>query len=417
MAHPLPLPQFPQLQTPRPLPSERFVYATPAPHSQSREPGRMQPSHEHTQDNKVNAPTHDSLGVIHEFAEPVRQTTSSVSVSAELVLAETQASQFDRITFAMEQRLLQLESALQQANKQNADLQYQQSYYMSHSHPGSESPDHNMAKYIAKPDGFDGDIKTIDVWIFQMRNYLLLSKIPPSAHVQTAGTYLHGAAGQWFTYLSVDDRHQLVSFEAFASMLLTNFRPIDLTADARIRLAKITQTGSVNSFNNLFSSIVQRLPTMDMDEKIYSYRTKLKLELQERLILQEFTDVGSLMKAAVRVETLLQTIRAQQTQSQTNRPPNQFGKHKQSTSVAVHHLQTDEPGSSSEEEEGTSVSLNFIAPPKMTPEIRQHCITNNLCFRCRSSGHSSRTCPQFQSSNRNGNSFKPSTAISKKNFD
>jgi hypothetical protein len=85
--------------------------------------------------------------------------------------------------------------------------------------------------------------------------------------------------------------------------------------------------------------------------------------------------------------------------------------------ATVNHLHADEPGSGSDEEGGNqthNVALNAVTVPKMTPEIRQHCITNRLCFRCRTAGHSSSSCPRFASSNR---TMKPSSEIQKKDFD
>jgi hypothetical protein len=120
-----------------------------------------------------------------------------------------------------------------------------------------------------------------------------------------AATYLKGPAAQWYNTLPVSDRSTLVDFESFAKLLLTRFRPLDVVGQARRRLAKLLQTGSVESFNQAFMQLMQLIPTMNEEERIESYRSKLKFELKKQLVTQEYHRLADIMNVALRTDALL----------------------------------------------------------------------------------------------------------------
>jgi hypothetical protein len=342
----------------------------------------------------------------------------------------------------MQQRMEQLEQSLQQSNMRASQLEYQQSYYLN---PGShtsvnnvsQQQINNLSKIISKPENFNGNTNTLDLFIFSMRNYLLLSNVPPHLHVQTAGTFLTGNAGVWFAYLTPMERSTLTTFDQLATLLTNYFSPLDQQAEARRKLASIKQTSNVNAFNNIFNQTVQRLPNMEMQEKIEQYRRKLNHALQVHLALTEYTTLNEIMKAAVRIESLLYS-RTQQTEqvrtpysSSTSNPfrrPNSFhtsANKSQPNAVAAHHVQMEEQPGSDDDDINKEHNINFTqANPnsspntisKLTPEARQHCIENKLCFRCRKSGHNKFHCPLNSSNRQQNSSFQPTQQPSKPSF-
>jgi len=60
---------------------------------------------------------------------------------------------------------------------------------------------------------------------------------------------------------------------------------------------------------------------------------------------------------------------------------------------------------------GTKSEDWIACKPKLTPESREYCRKNRLCFRCRRGGHLSINCPTFTNS---FNSIRPSGPVSKK---
>ena len=331
---------------------------------------------------------------------------------------------YDQRIMQMEYELQQTQKALHEANLHRAQLECQQAYMLnpqqqfqnnfSNQQLNSNVRASDISKLLSRPKLFDGDSRKIDEWIFSMRNFLHLSCTPPELQVPIAGGYLESAALQWLTHLRVQERANLTSFEKLAALLLQQFRPLDYEADAWSRLSKLTQTGSLSSFNTLFDSITQRLPKLDPSECVRHYREKLKFDLQRQLAGYEYDNIIGIQKAAIRFEALLKINLPRSAplhQRSFPRPSN-------TTPIAatVHNVNVSnnvQEDNYEIESEEMNVQLNFVSVPKMTAEIREHCRRNKLCFRCRTAGHLSSACTKFTSSNR---TMKPSNPISKKNF-
>jgi hypothetical protein len=299
-------------------------------------------------------------------------------------------------------------------------LEFQQSYFLNNTQ--ATNTNIKLSSIISKPESFSGNVNTLDTFIFSMRNYLLLSNVPPQLHVQTAGTFLTGTAGTWFAYLTPAERNSLTTFDQLATLLTNYFSPLDQQAEARRKLTSIRQTSSVNAFNNIFNQTVQRLPHMEMAEKIEQYRMKLHDNLQVQLALNEYTSLADIMKAAVRIDALLFARKPKSTgafpfnprQQYSNRKPfaNTNASASNSQAVAAHAVQLeDQPGSDDDEHH---VNYTQAAPlPKLTEETKKYCRENKLCFRCRQPGHSAWQCKPSRSS---ASSYQPSPAPSKPHF-
>lgn len=285
-------------------------------------------------------------------------------------------------------------------------------------------------KNIAKPDSFTGDMKSDpDTWIAQMRNYLLLTGVPPQLQSQFAGTYLKSQAATWYNTLPLDERIKLIDFESLAKMILVRFRPLDVVGQARRQLAKLTQTGSVHTFNQLFMQLMQLIPTMEKDERINSYRTKLKYELQKHLVTQEYTELSDIMNVALRTDALFYEYNSGGQRSNQysgrggkqhyngNKYRSESTSHPSST-ISVNNVKIDLQQPTNEHtdtNESQSVSLNYTAPTPMDEAERQRCREQRLCFRCRQPGHRSSNCTIFTSTSSN-NRLRPSAELSSKKY-
>ena len=325
--------------------------------------------------------------------------------------------QFDFYALEMQNKNAALHEQLEQMSQQVAQLQYEAAYHRYHANNNPSG--YNIIKNISKPESFSGtgDIKDDpDTWIAQMRNYLLLSGTPPVVQAQVAATYLKGAAAQWYKTLSVVDRGQLTGFEALAAKLLTRFRPLDIIAQARNKLSRLQQTGSVEKFNQEFQKLMSLIPTMNEEERIDSYRRKLKYNLQLQLVTQEYHKLSDIMNVALRTDALLFENHMKTLRNNNNN--NTFRKpfdHSKARSVPVNNITAASPETKdpdqNQEPASYAATLNYIAP--MTDAERQRCREQRLCFRCRRPGHISTNCPTFTTS-KCPSSFKPSVPISKK---
>ena len=452
-----PVPLFPTLATPKPLPHTRTqplpaFPPLPALDEEFKEfdsytvidiPATTTPSPPiATTSTITSAPPGltPTIATIHSHITNTSSTNESTEPSPVLNTAsiellqrqvQLQQQQYDQQNLYLQQQVEQMKQALEATQQRNSQLEYQQSYYLNSHVPISNQQATNLSKIISQPEKFSGNTTTLDTWIFSMQNYLMLANVPPQLHVQIAGTYLTGAAATWFAYLAASERETLHSFASLAQLITIYFCPLDQAADARKKLATIKQTGSVSSFNNIFNATVQRLPAMVMEEKIETYRRKLVHELQVHLALTEYTNLIDIMKAAIRIETLLQS--RLDTKPRSSFPPAQAQRRtpwnstpQNNQTVAVHHIQTEEqPGSDDENSVGGTdpeFAINYTGTgtsngnrlSKLTPAARQHCIDNRLCFRCRKPGHSSRNCTSNKSGNKTN--YVPPTQPSKPSF-
>jgi len=346
--------------------------------------------------------------------------------------ATQRQQQYDYHMINMQNQNAALQAQLQQTQEQLAHIQYQQSFqYNQQQQPQQMTSNsyHSIMKNIAKPDSFTGDMKADpDTWIAQMRNYLALTGVPLNLQSQFAGTYLKQQAATWYNTLPLDQRCQLVDFESMAKMILVRFRPLDVVGHARRQLAKLTQTGSVSTFNQLFMNIMQLIPTMNEDEKIHSYRTKLKFELQKQLITQKYHSLADIMNVALSTDALFyeHNMASQRTGNNTfggNRNGSKFngGKFRSdqqsngSTTVSVNNVKLDQQESLYDDnmhndDQSQNVTLNYAAPTPMNDAERQRCREQRLCFRCRQPGHRSSNCTIFTSSSRSAG-LRPSAEL------
>lgn len=333
---------------------------------------------------------------------------------------EHQRREFDQRMLQMQNEKNVLQQQVQLMNQQLAQLQYQQALYQYHGDDQNNNS-YNISKHISKPDSFNGDTKSdVDTWIAQMRHYLLLTGTPSNMQSHVASTYLKSTAAQWYNTLPVMERAQITNFETLAQSILNRFRPLDIVSQARRKLAKLHQTGSVESFNQAFMQLMSLIPTMNEEERINMYRYKLKFELQKQLVTQEYTSLSAIMNVALRTDSLLfehNMIKPSNTRPQYR--PNTF-KHRTENNNAtaaaaqLNNIKIDQPDASTEHEQDQptgNINLNYVGIRPLDEAERQRCREQGLCFRCRKPGHRSAQC---QGAPRPA--LKPSADISSKKY-
>ena len=365
-------------------------------------------------------PIHETQVETHTEQPSSNSDNDSNTSDTDPDVPDDRQRQFDFHVIQLQNEKLALQHQLQEMNQRVAELQYQQAFYAHHNAaPGMSN--FNVSKHIGRPEQFSGESKSDpDTWIAQMRNFLLLTGTPPNIQSQVAGTYLKGAAAQWYNTLPVSDRAKLINFEALAQAILGRFRPLDIVAQARRKLAKLFQTGSVDSFNQQFMALMSLIPTMYEEERVNTYRTKLKRELQVHLVTQEYHQLADIMNVALRTDALLYENNMI---GQRGRETYRSGKYRSGSGtnqavVPVNHVKVDETDHTSEISNPVSsveTSLNFVAPSPLTDAERQRCRELGLCFRCRQKGHRSANCTAFPP-NPNHQRLKPSTDISSKKW-
>jgi retrotransposon gag protein len=170
---------------------------------------------------------------------------------------------FGAIMAQMQQKILDLEQQIPQRST-------------SSSTPASAS---FAAPKPNKPPSFAGKRnESIETWIKQVERYFRLTHIHPDDQVEWAAYYLTEGAASWFEV----ENHRAetigvpLSWDTLAMGLRKRFKPINADDNARERLNRLKQTGSVATYSHAFRLLMQDLPDMHEKDALYAYKKGLK---------------------------------------------------------------------------------------------------------------------------------------------
>jgi hypothetical protein len=437
-----PAPSTSMFQTPRParLPLSAFVhpdhFIRQSPVGiETIEENDVVSDHEDVNDNSnsehtTNPNTNDIVN-IQSVTSDSHQQQNQPTANAPSVNLE----QMNQYIFQIEQQKNMLELQLKQQHQEIANLKYQQAWhYHQQNQQPSGSIHQQLFKSLSKPDVFRGNAgDDLDAWLAQIINYIRLTGIPLNMAAQFASTYLKDAAWTWFSSLTAEQSLAIVDLDSFVSAITKRFKPLDNQHLARIKLQSLVQSGSVAKYNELFNSLMQQLPKMDVEDRKFQYMDKLKDNIQTALAatVQPDHSLHAIQLMALKLDSTLFHQRKPLTIRRTSGPVSNTPSSWSNKPIAANVISTnvntpcankpntsnDANGQENEDFNDSVAHVNnmngfnsFV--PKLTPEIREQCRKHRLCFRCRKPGHLSINCPTFNGSS--FNSFHPSAPISKK---
>jgi hypothetical protein len=130
-----------------------------------------------------------------------------------------------------------------------------------------------------KPPPFAGKRnESIETWIKQVERYFRLTHIHANDQVEWAAYYLTEGAASWFEVENA--RAETVShpltWTSLTAGLRKRFKPINADDNARERLSRLKQTGSVAAYSHAFRLIMQDLPDMHEKDALHAYKKGLK---------------------------------------------------------------------------------------------------------------------------------------------
>src|SRR3954468_7713202 len=235
---------------------------------------------------------------------------------------------------------------------------------------------------VKQPDTFDGRKIPVELWIFQIKQYILATKNENQEQVVYIATnLLRGDTAIWWRhYYNYFTKEELaiLNWKEFEKMLIRKFKPVNAAKTARDQLAHLRQTGSVKTYNTAFTSTILEIPTISKEEQLDRYTRGLKEKVRVEVELREPSDLEEAMRITDRFDTISFTY--------TARTP-------------FYPAKTQETRANPTKRDTLGLALmeiDYITPrfKKLTEEERDKLRRIGACFACRQPGHMASQCPK-----------------------
>ncbi len=317
---------------------------------------------------------------------------------------------------AFQQQLLEQQQAMLQLQQQLQLLQQQASAQQEFTQKSIESVVSSIqppkaftsAAKAAKPSTFTGHIRAnAELWLFEMQSYLDISRVPFEERVQLVGSYLKESAGLWYKYVYEESIaiESPLTWEEFRSKFLARFRPIESGKTARVALASLRQTHSVQQYCSLFQQYVTLTPDMAETDKVFAFQNGLKPNIAREVDIRDPRNLTQAMNFAIladaRNSLLFRNSYASNNSNKmvVSRP----------IPMEVDNVNFEQPEDDYSDElpavnatyvqrssEGHSTQSKRV---DISAADRERCMKERRCFNCKKVGHSSRQCRGAYSKN------------------
>lgn len=160
-----------------------------------------------------------------------------------------------------------------------------------------------------KPDTFNGDKRTkADVWLFELENYFAATNLQDPHRVPFAVSQFRDAAVTWWKHYTdaignADPPSPVrTTWEAFKTVFLDTYRPIEASETARAALHAIRQTGSVAGYIDVFLKHLNYVDNMAMEDQIFLFKKGLSYQLAKEIGMHHPKTLTEAMNYAQRAE-------------------------------------------------------------------------------------------------------------------
>src|SRR3954469_14171847 len=174
--------------------------------------------------------------------------------------------------------------------------------------PSSGPPGPSTNIRIKQLETYDSRKGSVDLWIFQMQQYLLATGIKNDEQaVYLAMNLLRGDAATWWRRhfkKITDDGDELPNWKQFERLLSRKFKPVNATKVVCDTLACLRQTSSVKAYNATFTSTILEIPTIGEEEMVDRYVRSLEEKVRVEVELREPTRFEEAMRIADCFDTI-----------------------------------------------------------------------------------------------------------------
>jgi hypothetical protein len=252
----------------------------------------------------------------------------------------------------------------------------------------------------SKPQHFSGDRSIdVDVWLFQLEQFMTLSAVSDNTRVPLAATFLDGSAATWWRMTALRNAAAQLStptWDQFKHQLRQQFKPVNSAKIARDRLHMLRQTTSVARYNSEFNRLVLEAGDVSETEQRHRYIQGLKPDIRMEIELADPQTVVEAMEKAQRVDNIAFQLRTGRSAAQLMRPSD-FNT-SQHTPMELGTVRSPSPNSADGEALNAMSRLRLARPPKqhaapaMSREEYARCRREGLCLKCKKPGHVARFC-------------------------
>ena len=292
-----------------------------------------------------------------------------------------------------------------------------------------------------KPSTFDGAILNLrgigaSIYIEELEQYMAAAQVPREHWVEAAVPYLKGGALLSYINEKKDNPAQVAQWDGFKAWFLKRFQPVAASKTARASLRNLRQRmgETLSSYNEKFLRLMQLILDMNEADKIEYYKNGLRdkqvyawVDRDDPKSLQEAMEKAVLEDQRQRGNQFTATRFSSTTPASVFRPapaaqqhvPMELGNMVSEWEEPISwehsyvHVEanedTDETNESKYDAEPETQMSQLAAVPrrppfssapgtmkrlaKLTPEEKERCMKEGLCFRCRRAGHVSMRCP------------------------
>ncbi len=227
----------------------------------------------------------------------------------------------------------------------------------------------------SKPPNYAGKrTESIETWIKQVERYFRLTKIPEDDQVEWAAYYLTESAASWFEVEQsrAETKGEPLTWDTLTTRLRKRFKPINADDNARERLSRLKQTGSVAAYSHTFRLIMQDLPDMHEKDALHYYKKGLKEAVAIQVGLRGPLSVHEAEEMAETVDNVLFEHRSHHEPSRTKTPKTPYRG----------------PGGP------TPMEVDSARRAPLTDHDRERLRKEGKCFYCREGKHTAAQCPE-----------------------
>jgi hypothetical protein len=225
----------------------------------------------------------------------------------------------------------------------------------------------------SKPPSFGGDRgESVDTWIKQVERYFRLSDIPEEDQVEWGASFLTKNAASWFEVENqrAETAGNNLTWITFARAIRKRFKPVNAEENARERLGRLKQTGSVTAYAHAFRILMQDLPDMHENDALHYFKKGLKENVAIQVGLRNPLNVPEAEQMAETIDNILYEHRNSREYAKPYPTPSR------------------KPGGP------TPMEIDTNTRQPLTEKEREKFRKEGICFYCREGKHLAKECPK-----------------------